>query len=58
VPRRWEKVLDTVPVDPWGNEFRYRYPGSKDPSEPEILSLGPDGKENTADDISSQTPIN
>jgi len=54
VPRRWEKVLDNVPLDPWGNEYRYRYPGSKDPSEPEISSLGPDGKENTGDDLSSQ----
>lgn len=54
VPRRWEKVLDSVPVDPWGNEYRYQYPGTKDPSEPDIRSLGPDGKENTADDISTQ----
>lgn len=57
VPRRWEKHLDSKPLDPWGNEYRYRYPGSRDPNEPEIISLGPDGKENTADDISSQDPI-
>lgn len=56
VPRRWEKQLDAVPVDPWGNEYRYRNPGTKDPSKPEIISSGPDGEEGTSDDLSSQDP--
>jgi general secretion pathway protein G len=54
VPRRWNRLLDSVPLDPWGNEYGYRYPGSKDPNEPEFISRGPDGQENTDDDISSQ----
>ena len=57
VPSRWQKTLDSVPLDPWGNEYQYRYPGSKDPNEPEISSFGPDGKENTDDDLSSQDNI-
>lgn len=58
VPRRWEQQLDSVPIDPWGNEYIYRYPGSKDSSRPELISLGPDGDEGTSDDISSQDPRN
>ena len=56
VPRRWEKQLDNVPVDPWNNEYLYRNPGSKDPSRPEVISLGPDGEEGTQDDMSNQDP--
>ena len=54
VPRRWQRLLNEIPRDPWGNEYQYRFPGRKDPNEPEIISLGPDGQENTEDDISSQ----
>jgi len=42
--------LDTakLPKDPWGNDFIYEYqPGAK----PLIVSGGPDGQPNTADDI-------
>jgi general secretion pathway protein G len=40
--------LDKLPKDPWNHEFVYEFqPGSK----PIILSMGPDGQANTADDI-------
>lgn len=32
-----------VPLDPWGREFVYRFPGVY-PDEPEIISLGADGQ--------------
>jgi general secretion pathway protein G len=32
-----------VPLDPWGREFVYKFPGSL-PDEPEIISLGADGQ--------------
>jgi len=54
VPRRWEQQLQAVPVDPWNNEYIYRYPGTRDPNRPEIISLGPDGEQGTSDDISNQ----
>lgn len=44
----------TPPRDPWGNEYQYEYPpthGSDD--SPDIWSIGPDGVENTEDDICS-----
>ncbi|MGB0417108.1 MAG: type II secretion system major pseudopilin GspG [Coraliomargarita sp.] len=42
-----------VPLDPWGNPYQYRFPGSKNVSGArgyDIWSLGPDGTE-SADDI-------
>jgi len=54
IPRMWSKVADKVPLDPWGNEYLYRYPGRKNPMDFEIISRGKDGQEGTDDDISSQ----
>ena len=56
VPRRWNQISKKVPLDPWKNEYGYRFPGSKNAAEPEIFSKGPDGIDKTADDISSQDP--
>lgn len=54
IPRRWERVMDSVPKDPWGNDYVYIFPGRKDASRPEILSKGKDGQQGTDDDLSSQ----
>ncbi len=54
VPRKWTQQLREAPADPWGNIYNYRFPGKKRASEYEIISKGPDGIENTQDDISSQ----
>lgn len=53
-PKRWSQIMDNVPKDPWDREYIYKYPGSKDASRPEIISLGKDGLEGTDDDLSSQ----
>lgn len=53
-PKRWARVMDRLNPDPWGNAYMYRFPGKKNASEFEIISKGPDGQENTEDDISSQ----
>lgn len=54
VPRRWVKLMQEVPTDPWENPYNYRFPGKKRSNDYEIISKGPDGMENTPDDISSQ----
>lgn len=54
VPKRYTQLYEVVPPDAWGNQFKYVFPGSKDPSKPEIISPGPDGAFGTDDDISSQ----
>jgi general secretion pathway protein G len=54
VPRRWVQVMDKIPLDPWGADYGYRFPGKKRANEFEIISKGPDGLDGTADDQSSQ----
>ena len=54
VPRRWVQVMSKIPLDPWDSPYNYRFPGRKRVNEFEILSKGPDGMENTSDDLSSQ----
>ena len=41
----------TLPIDPWGNPYIYYCPGKHNPSGYDLLSMGPDAKEGTADDI-------
>ena len=45
-----------LPKDPWGKAYRYEYPPKNGKGDqPDIWSLGPDGQENTEDDIVSWT---
>lgn len=39
-----------VPKDPWGNDYVYAFPGSRNPNGYDLHSLGPDGAE-SGDDI-------
>ncbi|MFH0980611.1 MAG: type II secretion system major pseudopilin GspG [Planctomycetota bacterium] len=39
--------------DPWGHPFQYRFPGEANEKEFDLWSFGADGKDNTADDITS-----
>lgn len=54
VPKRWTQVLKKLPQDPWMQNYSYKFPGTKDPSEFEIFSNGKDGIQGTDDDLSSQ----
>ena len=47
--------LEKVPQDPWGNPYIYYYPGKHNSSGYDLVSVGPDGKEGTDDDIVSWT---
>ncbi|MDB6167462.1 MAG: ral secretion pathway protein [Verrucomicrobia bacterium] len=40
-----------IPLDPWGEPYVYRYPGTKNKTGYDIFSKGPDKTEGTADDI-------
>ena len=47
---------NSIPKDPWNNTYSYEYPPSRSQDElPEIWSYGPDGQEETEDDIVSWT---
>jgi general secretion pathway protein G len=58
--KRWAgPYLDEsdLPADPWDNGFIYTYESSKDGIDrPVIVSKGPDGEENTDDDIYNYKP--
>jgi len=54
VPRRYHPPMSKIPLDPWKQEYGYRFPGKKKATEPEIISKGTDGKEGTEDDLSNQ----
>jgi general secretion pathway protein G len=38
-----------VPTDPWGKPYVYKFPGQRNPSGFDLLSLGPDGREGNDD---------
>lgn len=47
----------TVPKDPWNKSYAYEYPPTRSKGDlPEIWSFGPDGQEDTEDDVISWTP--
>jgi general secretion pathway protein G len=43
--------LDKLPVDPWGNVYNYACPGRHNTNSFDLMSIGPDGKAGTEDDI-------
>ena len=43
--------LDKLPVDWWGHNYIYEYPGKHNPNGYDLFSAGPDGKAGTDDDI-------
>ena len=47
--------LEKVPQDPWGNNYVYYFPGKHNPSAFDLLSIGPDAKEGTEDDVGNWT---
>jgi general secretion pathway protein G len=49
---RGRSELETLPKDPWDHDYILRQ-GDR-PNEFEVISMGPDGSENTEDDISSK----
>jgi general secretion pathway protein G len=50
--RNWKgPYLEKPAVDPWGNAYIYYYPGKHNPNSFDLLSVGPDGREGTDDDI-------
>lgn len=40
-----------LPLDPWGEAYRYRYPGTKNKGGYDLYSVGPDKADGTEDDI-------
>jgi general secretion pathway protein G len=45
--------ISQPPMDPWQHPYIYRFPGAHNPRGFDLSSMGPDGQEGTADDITS-----
>jgi len=43
----------SIPLDPWGHDYLYQYPGRNNPNGYDLMSMGFDGRENTDDDITN-----
>ena len=56
LPRRWTKIADRIPTDPWNTDYRYRLLPEDDSRGFELLSAGRDGQFGTEDDLSSLDP--
>ncbi|MBI5509536.1 MAG: type II secretion system major pseudopilin GspG [Deltaproteobacteria bacterium] len=53
-PRGNERpFMNSIPQDPWGNDYVYIYPGSNTPSAFDLMSYGPDGVQGGGDDVTS-----
>lgn len=52
-PSKWDGPYlgKEIPLDPWGQEYRYVTPGNLNPDSFDLWSVGPDGVDNTDDDI-------
>lgn len=53
-PDRWGGSYlkkNAIPLDPWDNEYRYESPGKYNTTTYDLWSPGPDGADNTDDDI-------
>ncbi len=44
-------IMETIPKDPWNNDYVYVSPGTHNPSKYDLLSKGEDGVADTDDDI-------
>lgn len=47
-----------VPLDPWGGEYIYRYPGQMNQDGYDLCSYGPDGRQGGDDDINNWSEDN
>ena len=44
--------LEKKPIDPWGRNYSYKYPGEKNTTSYDLYSVGKDGSE-SADDVTN-----
>jgi general secretion pathway protein G len=47
----WRPLLDSMPLDPWGNAYTYTYPAKRSKAPYDLGSWGPDRLADTEDDL-------
>ena len=55
-PKRGRPLMPEVPRDPWGEEYRFRSPGTKSKLGFDVFSSGPDKTVGTEDDLGNWEP--
>jgi general secretion pathway protein G len=50
-PPKGKPIMESIPKDPWGQDYIYTIPGQKNASKFDIRSKGSDGQEGTEDDV-------
>jgi len=48
-PQRWRQYLEDMMLDPWGQEYQYRYPATQSKKKYDLYTLGEDGVESEDD---------
>ncbi|MFK5920879.1 MAG: type II secretion system major pseudopilin GspG [Verrucomicrobiota bacterium] len=48
-PQRWRQYLQEMMLDPWGQEYQYRFPATKSKKKYDLFTLGEDGVESEDD---------
>jgi general secretion pathway protein G len=58
--RTWKGpyLKSDIPSDPWGNPYLYEYPGRRNAASYDLISMGPDGREGTDDDVANYQTSN
>jgi general secretion pathway protein G len=51
LPEKWTALMEEVPKDPWGQEYKYRYPAQKSKKSYDVWSIGKDGVDGSEDDV-------
>jgi general secretion pathway protein G len=51
LPERWTQLLEKLPRDPWGQEYRYVCPSKSGKNAFDLYSVGKDGQDGTEDDV-------
>ena len=49
--QNWHQYMESIPVDPLQNPYRYVCPGKHRPNSYDLSCMGPDAREGTDDDI-------
>jgi len=54
--KNWKgPYMESIPKDPWGNDYIYECPGKHNPSSYDVMSMGEDARAGTEDDITNWT---
>ena len=51
LPRMWSQGMDSLPKDPWNNDYHYERPGKHNPNGFDLYSAGRDKIVGTGDDV-------